>query len=186
MSPSHAPINPPIINLNLEHIDLNFLIVNLSEGDVSAEEAVEEVEIVDLELPLTIYDPLFQDILVEKDAGDTSSEEEAQLEKEVELLNVLHNVIMDPMNVTFKEMLLENVVMKDQIASLNTQVYGLEATVSTLNSTVVQLSSTLTNLTSLMMAHSNQSHHIVDRYDKWNICTWCLYSVFPSLSSHLS
>ena len=152
----------------------------------------EEVEIVDPELPLTVYDPLFQDIPIEEDAWEKSSKEEAQLEeeapteKEVELRNVLHNVIAKLMNAAFKEVVLENVAMKSQITSLNTQVYGLEATVSTLNSTVVQLSSTLTNLTSLMMAHSNQSHHIVDRYDKWNICTWCLYSVFPSLSSHLS
>ena len=91
---------------------------------------------------MTIYDPLFQDILVEEDAGETSFEEEAQPDdkalaaKEVEFCDVLHNVIARHMYTTSKEALLENMVMKDQIASLNTQVQGLEATVSNLNSMV--------------------------------------------------
>ncbi|KAA0041154.1 hypothetical protein E6C27_scaffold128G00750 [Cucumis melo var. makuwa] len=110
--------------------------------EVSTEKAIEDEAIVDLDLSLTIYDPLFQDILVEEDAGETSFEEEAQPDdealaaKEVEFYDVLHNVIAGHMYTTSKEALLENMVMKDQIASLNTQVQGLEATVSNLNSMV--------------------------------------------------
>lgn len=91
---------------------------------------------------LTVYDPFFLDIPVDEDTSEMSSEEEAQLndeastEKEVELPDVLHNVIVEPMNATFKEVLLENVVMKDQITSLNTQVEGLEAKDSSFNFTV--------------------------------------------------
>lgn len=130
----------------------------------------EEVEIVDPELPLTVYDPLFQDIPIEEDAWEKSSKEEAQLEeeapteKEVELRNVLHNVIAKLMNAAFKEVVLENVAMKDQITNY-TQMQGLEATVSTLNSMIPQLSSALTSLTSLMIAYSNQSHHIAEQHN---------------------
>lgn len=91
---------------------------------------------------MTIYDPLFQDILVEEDAGETNFEEETQPDdeafaaKEVEFCDVLHNVIAGHMYTTSKEALLENMVMKDQIASLNTQVQGLEATIFNLNSMV--------------------------------------------------
>ena len=55
---------------------------------------------------------------------EAPSEEEAQLEKEahaekeVDLLNVLCNVITKPMNTILKEVLLENVAMRDQIATL--------------------------------------------------------------------
>ena len=54
------------------------------------------------------------------------------------------------MNAACKEVLLENVAVKEQIGSLNTQVQDLKAAVSNLNSMVSQVSSTLTNLTSLM------------------------------------
>ena len=70
-------------------------------------------------------------------AEETRSDEEALTKNEGEFLDVLHFVIAEAMNVTFKEVLLENMVMKEQIASLNTQVQGLEATVSNLNSMVL-------------------------------------------------
>lgn len=56
-----------------------------------------------------VYDPLFQDISVDKDIGETSSMEKAQskdeapMEKEGEFHEVLHNVIEEPMNTTFKK-----------------------------------------------------------------------------------
>ncbi|KAA0063129.1 hypothetical protein E5676_scaffold1213G00030 [Cucumis melo var. makuwa] len=114
VSPSHTPINLTTINLDPEHIDLNVIVVNF----------------------------FFYHIFVEEDTGKTSSKEEAQLEKEVpaekevELHDVIHNVIAEPMNAAFKEVLLENVATKDQVTSLNTEVQGLEAIVSTLNSRV--------------------------------------------------
>ncbi|KAA0032215.1 hypothetical protein E6C27_scaffold219G00270 [Cucumis melo var. makuwa] len=70
------------------------------------------------------------------------------------------------MYATFKEVLLENVVMKEQIANLNSKVQGVEATVSQLNSMVSQFSFALNNLTSFMIAHSNQSRHIMEHHDK--------------------
>lgn len=91
---------------------------------------------------MIVCDPVFYHIFVEEDTGKTSSKEEAQLEKEVpaekevELHDVIHNVIAEPMNAAFKEVLLENVATKDQVTSLNTEVQGLEAIVSTLNSRV--------------------------------------------------
>lgn len=159
-------INLSIINLDLEHIDLNVPVVNLSEWEASIEKAAEEVEIVDPNLPLIVYDPFFQDIPIKEDAGKTSSKEEAQsddeapTEKEVEFPDVLYNVIVEVMNAAFNEVFLKNVAKKDQITNLNIQVQSLEAMVSNLNSTVVQLSFALINLTSLMIAHSNQSCHI--------------------------
>lgn len=170
MSPSHAPINPPIVNLDPEHIYLNVPIVNSIEGDVFAKKAAYEVEIVNLELSLTLYDSFFQDIPVEEDVGETGLEKEAPLEEEVQLEKEapmekefdLCNVIVEPMNTTFNKVVLENVVMKDQIANLNTQVQGLEAIVST----VTQLSSALAHLTSLMKAHNNRSSQIVKWHDR--------------------
>ncbi|TYK15967.1 hypothetical protein E5676_scaffold94G00870 [Cucumis melo var. makuwa] len=99
-------------------------------------------------------------------AKEAQSDEEAFMQKEGEFRDVLYNVITESMNVTFKEMLLENVATKEQIASLNTQVQGLEATVSNLNSTVSQLSSTLTNLTILMISYLKQLHHITKRHHR--------------------
>lgn len=43
MSLSHAPSNPPIINLNPKHLDLNIPIVNLSKGETEPEKAIENV-----------------------------------------------------------------------------------------------------------------------------------------------
>ncbi|KAA0057618.1 hypothetical protein E5676_scaffold1432G00060 [Cucumis melo var. makuwa] len=117
VSPSHAPVNPLINNLDLEHIDLNVPIVNFVEGDVFAEKMVEEVKIIDPKIPLIIYNPLFQDIPIEEDIGMISLEEEAPpdeevqqekeapMEKEVDLRNVLYNFIVKPMNATFTEVL---------------------------------------------------------------------------------
>ncbi|TYK25768.1 stress response protein NST1-like [Cucumis melo var. makuwa] len=80
---------------------LKALLRNDNLWDVSIEKAVDKVEIVDPKLHLTVYDALFQDIPVEEDVGETSSEEEAPLEeeeklkkeapveKEVDLCNVL-------------------------------------------------------------------------------------------------
>ena len=55
--------------------------MNLTEGDVSVDKTIEEVEIFDLVLPLIVYDPLFQDMHVKEDAGEMSSKEEAPLEE---------------------------------------------------------------------------------------------------------
>lgn len=65
------------------HIDLNVPVVNLSKLEVSIKKATEKVEIVDPDHSLTVYDLLFQDILVKEDASEKSSEEEAQLDDEV-------------------------------------------------------------------------------------------------------
>ncbi|KAA0033259.1 hypothetical protein E5676_scaffold9G00190 [Cucumis melo var. makuwa] len=102
LSPNHAPIKPPIINLDPEHIDLNVPIVNLLEGKVKTEKVVEDVAKRD------------------EFAEEVQSDEVAPAKKEVEFCDVLHNVIAESMNATFKEVLLENVALKEQIAILNT------------------------------------------------------------------
>ena len=56
--------------------------MNLSKLEVSIKKATEKVEIVDPDHSLTVYDLLFQDILVKEDASKKSSEEEAQLDDE--------------------------------------------------------------------------------------------------------
>ena len=79
MSPSNAPSNPSIINSDLEHLNLNVLIVNLSEREAKPENVVENATLLNLDLQLIVYDPLFQDIPVYEDAGETSLVRRAQL-----------------------------------------------------------------------------------------------------------
>lgn len=85
-----------------------------------------------LDLRLVVYDQLLQDIHVDLDTGKTSSvrgeqsENEAPTKNECEFCELLHNVIIESMDAALKEVLLENLAMKEQIASLNTKVQGLE------------------------------------------------------------
>ncbi|KAA0060804.1 hypothetical protein E6C27_scaffold137G00260 [Cucumis melo var. makuwa] len=86
-----------------------------------------------LDLRLVVYDQLLQDIHVDLDTGKTSSvrgaqsENEAPTKNECEFCELLHHVIIESMDAALKEVLLENLAMKEQIASLNTKVQGLEA-----------------------------------------------------------
>lgn len=109
-------------------LDLNVPIINLSEGKVEPKKVTKDATSVDSDLPLIVYDPLFQDIPIDEDAGEMSLVGEAQLgdkalvKKEDEFSKVLNKVTVEPMNAAFKEVILENVAMKEQIANLNTQV----------------------------------------------------------------
>ncbi|TYK06139.1 hypothetical protein E5676_scaffold572G00350 [Cucumis melo var. makuwa] len=125
-----APIltNICVANLDYEHLNLNVPIANLSKREAEQKKAAENAVLFNPDLPLIVYDPLFQDIPMSKDAGEISSvegaqsEDEALAENEGEFHELLHNVIAEPMNTVFKEVLLDNVSMKEQIASLNTKV----------------------------------------------------------------
>ncbi|TYK11975.1 Retrovirus-related Pol polyprotein from transposon 17.6 [Cucumis melo var. makuwa] len=82
-----------------------------------------------LDLRLVVYDQLLQDIHVDLDTGKTSSvrgeqsENEAPTKNECEFCELLHNVIIESMDAALKEVLLENLAMKEQIASLNTKLH---------------------------------------------------------------
>lgn len=97
VSPCHAPSNPPIINLDLEHLNLNVPIVNLSKSEVKLEKGTNNATSFNPDLSLIVYlrHSYRHECRRDEFSERTQSKDEAPVENEGEFHKLLYNIIVE-------------------------------------------------------------------------------------------